>query len=436
MMKILSFSFLVWMSSLSAVVLTTSASAASSSSNILDIGIDVTASTTSITESVVNNNNNNNNIDQEETSHMDDVERDRLQVYYDRGYEWPIREFKPNTEGWNNLWKNRMEQIGEIDDVEERYRAYVNTILPSLIRNFTEYGWALTRISDVLHADLLEGLHDGITADKIKDEGKYSNNIEGDQPWTIQRDDLMDRVRNEIHLQLEEWIGIDLKFNNMLGFRLYRNNSNFKMHFDKKGTHSVGYVLHVDSSEDAEPWPFFIEDFMGRTHEIYLAPGDAIMFECKFQYTKVIQETLSTVRYFIYVYSPFDISLCCIANKLLHGRPRPLKGAWYSNVLSHFYPAYDGWQPKIHQDEAHYSVPPVWSQPAPSQKKHRPIEFRGGIKEPECANGWCRCDSETTTKWNGPVTEYGSYMDPIGNKHLFEKACDSDYEYHGDSADL
>lgn len=63
------------------------------------------------------------------------------------------------------------------------------------------------------------------------------------------------------------------------GLRLFRNESSFRMHIDKKGSHSVGYVLHVDSSDDTEPWPFFIEDFHGRTHEINLTPGDVIMFE-------------------------------------------------------------------------------------------------------------------------------------------------------------
>jgi hypothetical protein len=63
------------------------------------------------------------------------------------------------------------------------------------------------------------------------------------------------------------------------GLRLFRNESSFRMHIDKKGSHSIGYVLHVASSEDTKPWPFFIEDFHGRTHEINLTPGDVIMFE-------------------------------------------------------------------------------------------------------------------------------------------------------------
>jgi hypothetical protein len=55
------------------------------------------------------------------------------------------------------------------------------------------------------------------------------------------------------------------------------------MHLDKKGSHSMGYVLHVGASDDYspenDPWPFLIEDFYGRTHEITMVPGDLILFE-------------------------------------------------------------------------------------------------------------------------------------------------------------
>ena len=35
------------------------------------------------------------------------------------------------------------------------------------------------------------------------------------------------------------------------------------MHVDKSQTHIVSFILHIDSSEDAEPWPILIEDFHG-----------------------------------------------------------------------------------------------------------------------------------------------------------------------------
>ena len=53
------------------------------------------------------------------------------------------------------------------------------------------------------------------------------------------------------------------------------------MHVDKMQTHVISFILHIDSSEDAEPWPIFIEDLQGRTHEITLTPGDMVRAQRK-----------------------------------------------------------------------------------------------------------------------------------------------------------
>jgi hypothetical protein len=206
-------------------------------------------------------------------------ESERLLEYHKRGYEWPIKKFNPNTEGWNKLMQERLAQVEEIDDDAERYKGYATTLYPGLvISNLTEYGWGLTRISDGLLKDLQRGIRDGF--DTRRGEGRTPI-IEGEQAWWIQRDDLMDRVEEELHGVTEEWCGTDIGLKMVYGLRLFRNESSFRMHIDKKGSHAVGYVLHVDRAEDAQPWPFFIEDFHGRTHEILMTPGDVIMFECK-----------------------------------------------------------------------------------------------------------------------------------------------------------
>ena len=87
------------------------------------------------------------------------------------------------------------------------------------------------------------------------------------------------------------------------GFRLYRNNSQLLMHVDKSQTHIVSFILHIDSSEDAEPWPILIEDYDGHTHEVVLTSGDTLFYE---------------------------------ASKCFHGRPIRFKGSWYSSVTSSY----------------------------------------------------------------------------------------------------
>ena len=72
------------------------------------------------------------------------------------------------------------------------------------------------------------------------------------------------------------------------------------MHLDKTNTHVVSFILHIGSSDDAEPWPIVIEDYLGNTHEIILTSGDMLLYE---------------------------------SSKCLHGRPKRFKGSWYSRYV-------------------------------------------------------------------------------------------------------
>ena len=210
---------------------------------------------------------------------------ERLQGYQKRGYQWPVLEFVPNTPGWKKLMEDRLEQISNIEDPAERFKGYTATMYSGIvIQNYTEHGFARTRISESLLKELQQGIRDGFE-DRVN-EG-YTPSITGNQAWHIQRDDLTQKVEDELHDKLEEWGRVDLDLTYVYGLRLFRNTTTIKMHLDKKGSHSMGYVLHVDSSDDydsdGDPWPFLIEDFHGRTHEITMVPGDLILFEGTFE---------------------------------------------------------------------------------------------------------------------------------------------------------
>jgi hypothetical protein len=56
---------------------------------------------------------------------------------------------------------------------------------------------------------------------------------------------------------------MELTPKNAYGFRLYRNESRLYMHIDTPETHVISFILHIDSSDDAEPWPILIEDLQG-----------------------------------------------------------------------------------------------------------------------------------------------------------------------------
>ena len=132
-----------------------------------------------------------------------------------------------------------------------------------------------------------------------------------------------------------------------------------------------------------EPWPIYIEDFQGRTHEVYLTPGDMLFYE---------------------------------SSKCWHGRPKPFRGTWYTSLFVHYYPS-RGWREIDHGKEAHYAVPPEWVNPPPDKKRQTKLEMRGtGITEPDCPNHWCR--STDSVKWSGPGVE-GFWIAPNGERYPY-----------------
>ena len=133
-----------------------------------------------------------------------------------------------------------------------------------------------------------------------------------------------------------------------------------------------------------DPWPIFIEDFHGRTHEVILTPGDMLFYE---------------------------------SSKCFHGRPKRLNGSWYSSVFVHYYPKH-GWFDQNHELEAHFAVPLHWGHTPPAVKQYQSLELVGtALKEPGCPNEWCR--SQDTVKWSGPG-EAGVWIAPTFERYPFE----------------
>jgi hypothetical protein len=135
-------------------------------------------------------------------------------------------------------------------------------------------------------------------------------------------------------------------------------------------THIISCILHVDHDEDSAPWPIFIEDFQGNTNEVVLESGDILFYE---------------------------------SSKLVHGRPRPFNGSWYSSLFVHYYPAKD-WIPNNRDWEAHYAVPVHWKVPKLVDSNLDRLEMKGtSYIEPDCPDEWC--NSLNTVKWYGPAKE-------------------------------
>lgn len=250
-----------------------------------------------------------------------------------------------------------------------------------LVPNFTEHGFGLARCPSELLQVLQQGIRDGL--DTAGEEPPIYT-IEAPQPpLLIQREDLTQRVLDELQHYPETWAGIELTPFRAYGFRLYRNQSQLFMHVDWSQTHIISFILHIDSSPDSEPWPIVIEDFQGNTHEVILTPGDLLFYE---------------------------------SSKCLHGRPYKFHGSWYSSLFVHYYPKY-GWVEHDHDMEGHYAVPPIWNEPERKVRHHRGLEMIGAaMREPECPNQWCR--TKQANRWSGPGQE-GYWITPTQERIPF-----------------
>lgn len=331
------------------------------------------------------------------------IESERLAEYHARNYTWPPKSYVPNTEGWTKLMEHRLRQVSEIDNARDRYEGFIQTLNAAIVApNFTQYGWGLAKAPDELMAALRKGIHDGVNSGQVREEGSIDV-IDGElKPWFIDRPDLTKRVLSELQSYPETWVNMELQPYHAYGFRLYRNQSRLHMHVDKSNTHIVSFILHIDSSEDAEPWPILIEDFEGNTHEVVLASGDMVFYE---------------------------------SSKVFHGRPHKFVGSWYSSIFVHYFPKY-GWMDSgtDHNLEKHFAVPPAWSN-QPTHHFEIPLQMVGtAMKETDCPNEWCQ--SQYALKWN-TSSQHGKWIDPTGCAHDFDPKpirCTDDNENCSDWA--
>mmetsp|Transcript_30016 Transcript_30016/g.34877 ORF Transcript_30016/g.34877 Transcript_30016/m.34877 type:complete len:350 (+) Transcript_30016:77-1126(+) len=298
-------------------------------------------------------------------------EQDRLQEYEARGYQWPLPELKPNTPGWRKIFDRRFEQIEQtIPESNERYNAWVQVMSAAFVQqNFTENGWGLTRAPEDLQRELKKKLHDNLATAPLETHVDVIEGGEAARPLFIENAELNQRTLDELKPMHEKWAGVDLIGEIAYGLRVYRNNSRLLMHVDKSRTHVISCILHIDHSEDSEPWPIVIEDFQGNTNEVVLESGDMLFYE---------------------------------SSKCFHGRPHTFKGSWYSSIFVHYYPV--DWDLENKENENHYAIPPHWGYSAEWETDHYKLEMVGtSMKEPDCENVWCAL--KDSVKWRGPAID-------------------------------
>ena len=204
------------------------------------------------------------------------------------------------------------------------------------------------------------------------------------RPYFISNYRMNEEILKELLPLHEAWAGIPLIPSNAYGLRVYRNESSLNMHVDRRETHIISSILHVDHDheEGTRGWPIVIEDFQGNTNEVYLESGDMLLYE---------------------------------SSKCFHGRPAKMKGTWYSSLFLHYYPR--DWDVNQVTDDIHYRIPPSWIYPSREggttiDQEEELVVVSTSFKEPYCKHEWC--SMADTTKWYGPAPGYGKVLSAEG----------------------
>ena len=77
---------------------------------------------------------------------------------------------------------------------------------------------------------------------------------------------------------LEDWVKRRLELTALYGIREYRRGATLKMHVDRVETHHVSAIVNVHQHVD-EDWPLYIYDHDGTLHEVYMQPGEVVLYE-------------------------------------------------------------------------------------------------------------------------------------------------------------
>ena len=115
---------------------------------------------------------------------------------------------------------------------------------------------------------------------------------------------VKDEVSEKLRLVAEDWLGgmVELAGTESYGIRKYTRGAIMLGHVDHLINHVVSAILNIKQDVDS-PWPLQIYDNDDNLHEIFLEPGEMILYE---------------------------------SAKLIHGRAKPLNGSSYENYFVHY----------------------------------------------------------------------------------------------------
>ena len=118
------------------------------------------------------------------------TEQQRQAEYVKRGNRWPP-EIYPDNPAWKNILLQRLSQVQALTDNQMKWDGLIQTVTAALMKNYTEFGWGLTRGPEQLTHDIREAIFEGLPT--AVPEGDIDV-IDGPIPLFIDRPDLTARV--------------------------------------------------------------------------------------------------------------------------------------------------------------------------------------------------------------------------------------------------
>ena len=191
---------------------------------------------------------------------------------------------------------------------------------PQSVPSFTEKGYLLTKTPPHVHEMLLKIFEDNkfqLSQEYYPDHFTVWNLDEiSIKQVTISEGKTL-YLSEELQPILENWCNCALHPTKGDGIvtriRMYPKGSKVRMHVDEvESGHVIGAILQVAQDPNMsgkDRWPLEVIDFHGQRKEIFMNPGDMVLFE---------------------------------SSKLVHGRPRTLPGDYYVNSFFYYTPN-TGW---------------------------------------------------------------------------------------------
>jgi len=283
----------------------------------------------------------------------------------------------PETAAYRARLNYRAEQVKRIEQSQERWDALMNLAMTGvLVKNFTKMGYEVVQTPANLHMALNETLHKALRMGATRQEGKVDQ-ISGPVAQFVNVGGVRSSVQYGMQPLMEAWAGVPLVSTTAYGLRVYQPGNTLTMHTDRMETHVISCIVHVDRDLD-EPWPIVIEGFDGRSVEVDLQPGQTLFYE---------------------------------SAKCVHGRPRPMKGRWYTSLFVHYKPL--DWN--LRTNDARKVIEPYWQRfkAKPDKAKYHRLRLTGtGYYEPDCLHRWCHLSPDWPPKGNITPTDVSMLVAP------------------------